>query len=65
MPKMKTNRSAAKRFYKTGSGKIMRRKAFKSHILEHKSQKQKRRLNMPTEVDKTDQKRIKRLIPYA
>ncbi len=64
MPKMKTNRSAAKRFRTSGTGKIMRRKAFKSHLLEHKGTRQKRALNQPAEVFKGDQDRIRRLIPY-
>ncbi len=65
MPKMKTNRSAAKRFARSGSGKIMRRKAFKSHLLSKKGVRQKRNLGMPTELFEGDQKRIKRLIPYS
>ena len=64
MPKMKTNRSAAKRFRTSGSGKIMRRKAFKSHLLEHKGTRRKRALGQPAEVFKGEQARIKRLIPY-
>ncbi len=65
MPKIKTNRSAAKRFYKSGTGKILRRKAFKSHILEKKSARRKRDLGRVVEVDKGDVQRIKRLIPYV
>ncbi len=65
MPKMKTNRSAAKRFKITGKGKIKRRKANKSHLNEEKSAKRKRRLRKPALVDKKDEKRIKKLLPYA
>lgn len=62
MPKMKTHRGAAKRFKITGSGKIMRRKAFKNHILEKKSSKRKRRLSTPDVVSDADAKRIRRLL---
>ncbi len=65
MPKMKSNSGAKKRFKKTGSGKIKRKKAFKSHILTKKSSKRKRNLRQSTLVDKTDEKAIKRLIPYS
>ncbi|PJB14342.1 MAG: 50S ribosomal protein L35 [Flavobacteriales bacterium CG_4_9_14_3_um_filter_32_8] len=59
MPKMKTGSSAKKRFRLTGSGKIKRKHAFKSHILTKKSTKQKRNLTKFTVVDKTDEKSIK------
>lgn len=62
MPKQKTNRSAAKRFKKTGNGKIKRHKAYTSHILTKKSPKKKRNLRKPTLVAKADEKRIKRLL---
>jgi len=62
MPKMKTNRGARKRFKKTASGKIKRRKAFKSHILTKKSRDRKRRLRKGAYVDATDAPRIHRLI---
>ena len=62
MPKMKTKRGAAKRLRKTGSGKIRRMKAYKSHILTKKSQKRKRRLRKATLVAKADEKRVKRLL---
>lgn len=65
MPKMKTNSGAKKRFKKTGSGKIKRKKAFKSHILTKKSSKRKNNLGKSTLVDKADEKSIKRLIPYS
>ena len=60
---MKTNRGAAKRLRKTGTGKIRRMRANKSHILTKKSQKRKRRLRTATLVSKSDQKRMKRLLP--
>jgi large subunit ribosomal protein L35 len=63
MPKMKTNRSAAKRFKRTGTGKLRRRKAFKSHILTKKSTKRKRHLRKATLVSAADQKRIDKLLP--
>lgn len=64
MPKIKTNRGAAKRFSKTGTGKIRRNKAFTSHILTKKSTKRKRDLRHATLVDKADARNIARLIPY-
>ncbi len=65
MPKIKTNRGAAKRFRKTSSGKVRRRKAFASHILTKKSTKRKRNLRASTLVNKANSKAIKKLIPYA
>ena len=59
MPKMKTNYSAKKRFRFTGSGKIKRKHAFKSHILTKKSTKRKRNLTKATLVSKADVKNIK------
>jgi large subunit ribosomal protein L35 len=64
MPKVKTNRGAAKRFKTTGSGKIVRNKAFSSHILTKKSTKRKRGLRKSTLVDSTNLKQVTRLIPY-
>jgi len=64
MPKIKTNRGAAKRFRKTGTGKIRRNKAFTSHILTSKTTKRKRDLRQGTVVAKADEKNIARLIPY-
>ncbi len=64
MPKMKTNRGAAKRFKATGSGKIVRNKAFSSHILTKKSTKRKRGLRQSGLVDEADFKNIKRILPY-
>jgi len=64
MPKMKTNRGAAKRFSKTGSGKIKRNKAFSSHILTKKSTKRKRNLRKGDLVDSSNVKAIKKILPY-
>jgi len=64
MPKIKTNRGAAKRFKSTGSGKISRNRAFSSHILTKKSTKRKRNLRKSTLVDPTNLKQIAKLIPY-
>lgn len=58
MPKMKSNRGAAKTFRKTGSGKIKRNKAYKSHILTKKSTKRKRGLRKATLVSKADSKKV-------
>ena len=65
MPKMKTKRSTAKRFKVTGSGKLVRHHAYHSHILTHKTTKQKRRLRKSTVADKTVVKELKRCMPYA
>jgi large subunit ribosomal protein L35 len=59
MPKMKTKSSAKKRFKVTGSGKIKRKHAFKSHILTKKTKKQKRNMTHDTLVDKADVPNIK------
>ena len=64
MPKIKTNKGAAKRFRLTGTGKIKRQKAYKSHILTKKSPKRKRKLRGATLINKRDSKNIRRLIPY-
>ena len=64
MPKMKTNRSAAKRFKKTGSGKLTRNKAYKRHILTKKSTKTKRNLRKAAIVDSTNVKNMKKILPY-
>ena len=64
MPKMKTKRAAAKRYKVTGSGKIVRMKANKRHILNKKSTKRKRGLRKQTEMDATNVKVAKKLIPY-
>lgn len=60
MPKMKTDRGAAKRFKVTGSGKVRRRKAFRSHLLEKKSSVRTRRLARDAEVTGGDLKQVKR-----
>ena len=65
MPKMKTKKSAAKRFKVTGTGKLMRMKAYKSHILTKKTTKRKRNLRKPIEVDQTNAGVMRRLLPYA
>ncbi|HID15383.1 MAG TPA: 50S ribosomal protein L35 [Candidatus Atribacteria bacterium] len=65
MPKMKTHRGAAKRFKVTGTGKIKRKKAYKSHILTKKTTKRKRNLRKLTIIDKSDYKRVKELLPYS
>jgi len=62
MPKIRTSRSAAKRFRKTGKGKFKRSKAFKGHLLTKKSSKRKRSLRKAGLVDKADQRRVKRLL---
>ena len=64
MPKMKTHRGAAKRFSKTGSGKIKRNHAFTSHNLEKKSPKRKRNLRKSAIMFEGDAKRVTKLIPY-
>ena len=64
MQKMKTNRSAAKRFRKTGTGKIKRNKAYTRHILTSKSPKRKRHLRSSTLVSSSDMTRIIRQLPY-
>ena len=65
MPKMKTSRAAAKRFKVTGSGKLKRNKAYKSHILTKKTTKRKRNLRKAVEVDATNAKMMKRILPYS
>lgn len=65
MPKMKTHKGSAKRFRVTGSGKIMRAKAYKSHILTKKSQKRKRNFRHETEVAKADAKVINKNLGRA
>jgi large subunit ribosomal protein L35 len=64
MPKMKSKRGASKRFKATAGGKIKRRKGWKSHLLEWKSPKRRRRLRKGALVSKEDARRIKRLLPY-
>ena len=64
MPKMKTKRAAAKRFHVTGSGKLKRMKAYKSHILTKKDRKTKRNLRHATITDASNAKVMKNILPY-
>jgi large subunit ribosomal protein L35 len=65
MPKLKTRKAAAKRFRATGSGKkIFRRKAFKNHLLQHKTTERKRRLSAISLVDESDEKEVRLMLPY-
>ena len=64
MPKVKTKKAAAKRFKMTGTGKLKRMKAYKSHILTKKSTKRKRNLRKGTYVDPTVKKTVRTLVPY-
>ena len=64
MPKMKTSRAAAKRFKVTGTGKLKRNKAYKSHILTKKSAKTKRNLRKATMTDKSNVKNMNKILPY-
>ena len=65
MPKLKTNRGAAKRFKKTASGDFKRGHAFKSHILTKMKQKRKRGLRGTDMIDSADKKAVKRMLPYS
>lgn len=64
MPKIRTHKSAAKRFSLTGSGKVKRAKAYKNHILNKKSRKTKRNLRQGGYVCAAEEKNVKQLIPY-
>jgi large subunit ribosomal protein L35 len=64
VPKIKTNRAAAKRFRVTASGKIKRNKGFKRHLLSSKGKKRKRQLRSGTMVSAAEQRNIRELIPY-
>ena len=64
MPKIKTKRAAAKRFSTTGTGKLKRNKAYKSHILTKKSTKRKRNLRQAAMTDATNVKTMKKILPY-
>lgn len=64
MPKLKTRKAAAKRFRATGSGKIRRRKAFKSHMLEHKTSTRKRRISQLSLVAEEDAGNVRLMLPY-
>ncbi|MCZ6680685.1 MAG: 50S ribosomal protein L35 [Candidatus Poribacteria bacterium] len=63
MPKMKSHKGAAKRFKYTGKGKIRRHRAYANHLFLSKSTKRKRTLRKSTLVDKTNVKRLRRLLP--
>ena len=65
MPKIKTSRAAAKRFKTTGTGKIVRNKAYKSHILTKKSTKRKRNLRKATIAVPANAKVMKKILPYG
>jgi len=65
MPKIKTNKSAAKRFKITATGKVRRGQGWHSHLLRKKSAKRKRRLHHFTFVHKADLKRVRHMLPYA
>ena len=64
MPKLKTHKGAAKRFKKTGTGKIVRHHAFGRHILTSKSSGRKRRLGKSAVADKTNQPALRLMLPY-
>jgi large subunit ribosomal protein L35 len=64
MPKLKTHKGAAKRFKKTGTGKVVRNKAFRRHILTSKSTSRKRSLRGGVVADKADQAKLLEMIPY-
>ena len=65
MPKLKTNRAAAKRFKRTGTGKIKRMKAGKGHILTEKTTKRKRSLRKSTLISAPDSKRVRKMLPFG
>jgi large subunit ribosomal protein L35 len=64
MPKLKTRKAAAKRFRATGTGKIVRRKAGKSHLLEHKSSDKKRSMSQTALVHERDELNVRLMLPY-
>lgn len=64
MPKMKTNRSAAKRFSKTATGRLKHKKSFKNHILTKKSSKRIRQLRRDGMLEPGDEARMKKILPY-
>ncbi|CAN2041920.1 50S ribosomal subunit protein L35 [Candidatus Magnetomoraceae bacterium gMMP-15] len=65
MPKMKTNRAAAKRFKTTGSGKLRYSKSHANHILTKKTTKRKRSLRQLHVIDKTNEKTLRKMLPYS
>ncbi len=64
MPKLKTHKGAAKRFKKTGTGKVVRRHSFARHILTSKPRSRKRRLGASAVADKTNQPELRLMLPY-
>lgn len=64
MPKLKTHKGAAKRFKKTGTGKVVRSKAYARHLLTSKSRSRKRELHKSVVADKADQAKLREMIPY-
>jgi large subunit ribosomal protein L35 len=64
MPKLKSRKAAAKRFRATGSGKVMRRKAFKNHLLQHKNAKRRSRLSKAVVVSERDVENVQQMLPY-
>lgn len=64
MPKLKSRRAAAKRFSRSGGGKLMRRKAFKNHLLQHKSTTRKRRITGLALVNDRDADNVELMLPY-
>ena len=64
MPKIKTKSGASKRFRRTGGGRLLRNKAFASHIMTKKPRKRKRNLRKATLTDITDRKKVARMLPY-
>lgn len=65
MPKLKTNRGAAKRFARTGSGGFKRKQSYARHILTKKATKRKRQLRSPAMVAAADTAMVSRMLPYA
>ena len=65
MPKLKTNRGAAKRFRRTANGGFKRGQSYRSHILTKKSPKRKRQLGITLQVAKADEKAVRKLLPYS
>jgi len=64
MPKLKTRKAASKRFRVTATGKIMRRKAFKNHLLQHKTASKKQKLSKMAVVDESDAENVRLMLPY-
>ena len=65
MPKIKTRKAAAKRFKPTATGKFLRRRAFRNHLLDHKSSKLKRHLATKAVVDEKDADNVRLMLPYS